>query len=269
MAKIKVNGDGKVQYEVSRALNFSLVSSPANGRKQVIAFQTCRDYVNDSIISFINHKVSTNGYWSPGKNAEIDLETLRILFTHSAGGEINEETLRKRMYSAKRIINMYENLTNWRERSVLSRVDHSCERIKCCWLMTGPGEWMKATHLVSMITLIFRVVISNGGFSKLENLDQVEKRFKELCTPGSSLWTDLGDYLPKSYKKFRMLMGYYDRLFGNFTHEQCNPPEYVHYWHDGGGIRSFCTFSTRVPRIDDNTKSAWRSWNNKTKNKKA
>ena len=257
MAKIKVDGDGHADYGVGNSISFSFVSSPADGRRQVKPLETCRDFMNDIMISFINNK---GGTWKGKQNAPIDLNTFRLLLAKHVPNRESEERLRKSMYTAKRIINMYETLAGWKQKSVLSRVEHSSAGIKHCWLLTGPGEWMKATHLVSMVTLIFRVVIERGGFDDCDTLDKVEERFKKLCDGHKEVWSDLGDYLPKSWLKYRILMKKYNDLFGKFTHQQCNPASAVNRWHDEGGIRSFCTLNTGVAEITARTKEVFSDW---------
>lgn len=261
MPRIKVDSNRYGSYGVGRKISFSLVSSPKDGRKQIREFMTCRDYINDCLISFFNIKSGRKGnsYWSKD-NAPVDPDNLRLIIAKTLGPNETEDSLRGRLYSAKRIINMYEDLGEFSSRSVLSRVDHSSGKVDLCWILTGPGEWMKASQLVSMVTLIFRVVVDNGGFEDFTTLDEVEERFKALCYKYHESWSDLGDFLPIAWPKFRMLMRYHNRLFISKPEGFWYPAEGVSMWHGPGGIRTLCSFKTEFSAIDKEMKKAWADW---------
>ena len=276
MALIKVDSDGQNKYATTGGISFAFVSAPEDGRKQVREFVSCRDYMNDCMIQYIhgrNDRKAQGFFWREDKNAPLDLDHLKLLFSLmpifiSKPEPVEKEPieiLRNRLYSAKRAINMYESLAGFKKKSVLTKVKVDDKKVPNCWMLTGPKEWMKSSHLVSMITLIFRVIVYEGGFEEFTTLNEVENRFEELCQGKKQLlgnFTDLGGYLPQSYKKFRMLMVKYDELFGRFAHEELNPRTRITSWHNEGGIRSFCTFSTGVKKIDDRTSKMWKTWQN-------
>jgi hypothetical protein len=262
MPRIKINANGHGHYGTGQRISFSLSSSPKDGRRQIREFMTCRDYINDCLISFftiMGGNKRGNDYWKKD-HAPVDSDNLRLIITKDLGPGETEESLRGRLYSAKRILNMYEEYAGFENRSVLSRADHSSDRIKYCWILTGPGEWMKASNLVSMVTLIFRVVVNSGGFEDFTTLDEVEARFKTLCYPNLKEWTDLGDLLPTAWPKFRMLMKYYDRLFRSKPLEFWYPQDCVTDWHGSGGIRTLCSFKVRDAAINKEMISAWKDW---------
>lgn len=259
MKRITVEGINKSGYDLNNRINFSLLSSPKNGRRQIRCFESCRDYINDCMISFYNYNgKDKRGRWDPETDAPLDINYTRLLIAKSTKNY--KETV-QRIYSAKRIINMYEDLTDWKRRSVLARVEHNDSNVKYCWALTGPGQWMKSSHLISMITLIFRVVDSNGDFEDMTTLDQVERRLKRLCELKGSL--DLDSYLPVILPKLRMLMVRYNELFGNFSYTECNPPEEINSWHNTGGIVSLCSEKTGVASIDNRFRKEYELWKEK------
>jgi hypothetical protein len=260
---IEVDGNGKSMYGASSRISFSLISSYQEGHKQLLGLETCRDYINDCLISFFNVKAGNLGthYWTK-LDPQVDTSQLYILMSKSLLPSETKDSLHEKMCSAKRIINMYEDLAGFKKRSVLKWAKHSNKNIKLCWVLTSPPEWLKSSHLVSMITLIFRVVIESKGFEGLKNINEVEERFNELCNENYKKYNDCGAYLPITWPKFRMLMEYYDEMFRSKTNDFWYPSSMVSGWHGNGGIVSLCRFSTNVDRIDNLTKSMWEMWNN-------
>lgn len=234
-------------FAPSTSIGFSLVSR--NGRL-VRVVSACRDYINDCVIAYLNqHKsISKSGSgigWCKERNATIDFNSLRLLISKGVSVGVTNEIIEARIFDAKRIINMYEELAGFSRRSKIKRV-----KLKGygCWLLIGPSQWMKSTHLISMVTLIFRVVSCHGGFNDCESLDHVEERFSKLCgscKDGTIKWTigsdDLIRLLPASWPKFRMFMELYPRMFGSKTKKFWNPEEGVGQWHGPGGIFSLST----------------------------
>lgn len=271
MARIKVDPRTYAGYGVGGRIAFSIISAPRHGRRMLRNFSSCRDFINDYIIQ--DYKFN--------KGVPVDRQYLRIIIARIPDNKLPEDELRSRMYAAKRIINMYENLAKWKRRSKLARVTfgkNADEKISHAWLLTGPSEWMKSTHLVSMVTLIFRVVVECGGFNDLETLEQVEAQFENYCTNYKKLFptspgnhynamnvTDLSVLLAPAWPKFRMLMEMYDALFRNVDHQHWNPAKMSSSWHSYGGIKSLCTFNIGVTELNAEIKGAWELWQKKKK----
>jgi hypothetical protein len=150
---------------------------------------------------------------------------------------------------------MYEELAKWPGRSKIRRVNHKQLGSKNMWILIGPARWMRATQLVSMVTLIFRVVTDHGGFGELDTIDKVEARFKELIDQykGNS-WGDLKRNLPPAYVKFRSIMTQYDELFWSRPKEFWYPHAGVGNWHGQGGIMSMCSGISTIPHIKETIK---------------
>ncbi len=261
---IKVDGNGKSIYDVSTKISFSLFSSQKEGRKQILSFDSCRDYINDCLISFFNvtSGLPGNSHWKE-TNPKVDTTRLRLLIAKKLLSNETKEELHNKLRAAKRIINMYEAIAGFKKRSVLRRVIHSNENIKHCWAFIGPPEWMKSSNLVSMITLIIRIVVESGKFEHLRNIREVENRFKELCFQHRGHYNDCGAYLSASWPKFRMLMEKYNELFRSKTTAFWYPSSMTSRWHSSGGIVSLCKFETCVDHIDDLMREACAEWEKK------
>lgn len=273
MSKIKIDNNNMDYYSsLYPRIGFSLVSAPRDGWKQIRGFAVCRDYINDCLVAAVNakhfNKGKGTGYWQKGTNPPVDFSYLRLLIIKDPAKEGDHEVDKRRIFAAKRIINMYEELAGFKRKSTIKKVEHSKEDVKNCWLLVGPSQWMKASQLVSMVTLIFRVVVTNGGFNDCNNLDQVEARFGELCKSAKTLksrfytpgFGDIKTLLPKSWPKFRALMVEYDTLFGNKPKEFWYPKAGVGNWHGQGGIYSLCTLSGSIPHIKAETKAAFKRY---------
>lgn len=251
-------------YGSPTQIAFSIVSSPADGRRQIKAFDACRDYINDCLISYFNRDEIKRGmyaYWKKGAHPPVDETALRLLISTSSKKETGEtlQTKKKNLFAAKRIINLYEELAGFERRSVIASVEHENSKVGDCWLVTAPSEWQKASNLVSMVTLIFRVVYNNGRAENLQNLEEVEQYFHGLCPKGGG-YGDLGSLLPASFPFYRMLMEEYNILFQERPLSFWYPKGFVGSWHGSGGIWSLCTAQTQVVSIDSlirGTKEKW------------
>lgn len=247
-------------YGIGSRITFALISSPESGRRQITDFSPCRDYINDCLIAYFNEKNNEfNSIWRSG-NTPVDTRYLRLAIVKNTNK--NKETdneVKNRIYSAKRIINMYEDLAEFPKKSVITKVGQKSNKGDKCWLLTGSKEWLKSSFLVSMVTFIFRIVVEHGGFENLTSIKEVENRFKELSISGTSSdnCCDTEKYLPVVYPKFRMLMLYYKDMFELKSTEFWYPMGRVRDWHTSGGIYSLCSFDTKDPGIDNLTRSNW------------
>lgn len=244
MKKITIDGRemGSEYGSSGGQISFTLVAGPGQGWKQVREFSTCRDFINDRIIVDYNNRRASSDF----HRGRVDKRYLRLLISASGKSKI---------FAAKRVINMYENLAGWKRKSTIKWVEHNSKSIGGCWMLTGPSKWMKSSHLVSMVTLIFRIVLDCGGFENLTTLDEVEARFSSICVDKvKGRYRDSYNILPSSWPMFRMLMTRYDAIFGNLKHTDANPPNMVNKWHGPGGIMSLCTFKTNVKILDSRMK---------------
>jgi hypothetical protein len=254
--------------------SFALVSSPKEGRKQMTQLFTCRDFINDSMLSF--YTSSHFGYNSENP-VKLDTEKLRLMI--AATGKVSDGEKKKKaqaVYAAKRVINIYERLAGFAPVSVVTRVNRFDEETKktltggAAWLLTGPPEWMRVSQLVSMITLIFRAIWRTDTLPKeeLKNIDDVNAFLGQIikeCGKGGyeSLLGEDRSYLPH-YPKYEMFMVKYKEIFGNLSIETLFPKG-ASGWHSNGGITSLSSNSTGIRVLDEKVKEAWKNWKEEKK----
>ncbi|RLF87248.1 hypothetical protein DRN34_02220 [Thermococci archaeon] len=262
--RIQIHGLNR-PYSLNSTINFAWVSSPAEGRRQVSEFHTCRDYINDDLLSFY----SQDDHRIPKEGVTIDTERFRLLIAIELSKD-NYEDWKQALYNAKNIINIYEELAGFSRTSVLTRVDYTyngktTDKVKYCWLLTGPKEWVRYSQLVSMVTLIFRAVTRYKNADGLETIEQVEDYWRKLIEEASNACSkfrhsDSIEYLPNCWRKFHMMMKWHDRIFtltGNQAHNEATN------WHSCGGINSLCSFKTHIDGIDQPMRKAWKEWQQK------
>lgn len=261
MAGIEVEPKQKqINYGVS-GVGFSFVSSKQKERKQVSQIYTCRDFLNDDMIGTLNK--ATNGHFLE----DLDFEKLRLLiFVGKATKDV--------VFKTKEILNMYENLGKI-PRSVISSVDSTGWKFQTrpagIYLLTGDKKWMHTSHLVSMITSLFRVCccyLPEEELLEVASLEDAEKLF-ELYYPTVEIspynvHIDKHIFTP-AWPKFRMMMEKYDDLFGRFSKEELMPANKVKSWHSCGGIMSLTTFTTKVETLDGNMRKYWEEWKKEKK----
>lgn len=260
MREYEIDGDGHCMYApIGNSIYFSIVSAPRDGSKQIRELASCRDYISDCIIAAANaHHYKdgqTTSLWKKGQNAPVDFGHLRLLIYRGGQHEpLPDKKMEERVFSAKRVLNMYEEFAGWPTRSKIRRVTHKHMESKCLWLLIGPARWMRATQLVSMVTLIFRVVTDYGGFEDLKDLDEVEAHFEHTIKENKqscNSWGDLGRNLPIAWPKFRTIMTQYDDLFWSKPKKFWYPYKGVGNWHGQGGIMSMCGGTSTIPHIKE------------------
>lgn len=226
--------------------SFALVSSPKQGRVQLMSPVSCRDFISDAIRDFFRIEIlkvqepGGNHYRYKKDGPTIDINKLRLLIT-------GEKDRKEKIFSGKRALELYEELAGWSKRSKITTVRHPISRHndgKAAWLLTGPKEWMSATHMVSVVTLIMRIAYGYGPL-KTENLDVLEKQFE-----GIAKRKDMGDagYLNPCWDKFRTIVTRYKEIFNE-------PPENLYpagmSIHSTGGVVSLCRLNTKLGGVDE------------------
>ena len=264
MARLKVYSNGFQPIYGLSGIAFAFVSTPDPERRQLTEFYTCRDYLNDRMREHYHIDDYHDDMLTAAESIRrIDTNNLRLLITKELKTKRARDEFRERLYAAKRIINIYEEIAGFEDKSVIARVDYDkTQRVKCCWQLFGPKEWMTYSQLLSMVTLILRTVTNVGGAGDIETIKDLNNYWKWVCKNGKEIYnhSDVRTYIPNCWKKFHMMMGTFDRIFTLPPNEAFPAPENHHNWHGCGGINALCTFSTNVGAIDSAMKRAWRSW---------
>lgn len=250
---IKVEGYKSTYSRKPQSVTFSLVSKTNEGRKQIMPFLTCRDHLNDALHSRM-HKNSCCVY-THGEDLPIDLDKLRLLIGRCFDNKESCEKFKENIFSAKRLLNLYEDTAGW-DRSKITTVNHSIIKYNA-WLLTGPKEWVSYPNLLSLITLIFRI-IGNYGPIKFSNNEEAEKWFYDLIndyemgrvkSPIFQYDSDLSNYLPKCWDKLHMIMKYHKEIFTEPAEKIFKSDMYI---HSAGGIVQLCLSNTSSTILDKN-----------------
>ena len=254
---LKIKGYGTDMYQSYRT-RFSLITNPDEGRKQVGSFLSCRDHVNDSLRNFVHKKLNSTIY-SYGSNPPIDMNKLRLLINKNFESADDREVFRSNIFSAKRLLNFYEKTAGWGQ-SKITTVNHSEFKYNV-WLITGPKEWLSYSNLISMITLLFRIIGQHGPieFSNNEDVERwfcnlMDKYQGEVRSGIYNLDGDLDNLLPYCWDKFYMIMKHNEEIFTQPI-EEAYPVRGE--FHGYGGISQLCKFNTLNKTLDANMKKVY------------
>lgn len=242
MAKIKVEGLGKSSvYDLAR-IAFSICSSPKLGRKQCLKFVVCKAFLHDATNTYFHG--GHNGYYRKGDYPDIDMNKLRLLIRKPDGE--SENKFKKKLYAAKRVVNFYENVANWKPSKIV-KADHSTN--KYVWLITGPEQWMHSPQLLSMVTLVLRFCTEHGPINFKTNKD-LEKIFKD--SSGSD-----AHYMSYCWDKLFLLMENYDEIFDGLEPKDLHTSSGV--GSHSNGIARLCQFESGSDKLNERFKKIYES----------
>ena len=213
---------------------FSMMSSPEDGRRQCFEFYSCRDYIHEMLGAHVGSKNMEHSDYEEDM-PPVDFTRLRLLVQY--GEKKTKDAFKEKLFSAKRILNHYEALAGWKQ-SVITTVKH--DKYKYVWLITGPGEWMAHPNLVSIVTLILRFAAANGP---IEFTDQasLDKAISKICKSKSKI--DVC-YMATVHNKLPVIIKNYDKIFNRGSLKAAYTNTSGHGNHPGGGIYSLCTYSS-------------------------
>jgi hypothetical protein len=243
----KYEKDGYSSYHIT----FSLVSSPADGRRQCFPAVSCRDYVNDALRAATLGIGGASPHYRPGVDPPIDLTRTRLLIVRDFRSKTEELTkYKEKLFSGKRIVNFYERMAGW-EPSRITSVNYgnftSAKSASAAWLLTGPPEWLKYSHLLSMVTLILRVATERVGEPlNFENEAELIELWKLIAKRNGAC--DYG-YIANCYKWFPIIMKKHKEIFTQGPEQAFNggPGGF----HGIGGINALCTLTTENKHLTE------------------
>jgi len=227
---------------------FALVSSPKDGRRQATNWFSCRDHINDVLIASANGQ--NHSYHTEATDPPFDYERLRLLIAA-------KEEAKPYIFTAKRILNIYEDLGKFSKKSVIVTVkglDNVDSGI--AWLLTGPKEWMLCSQLTSMVTLItricFRLKADLKGKKMPKDIKELNAFWKDAVSKskdGYASW-DVNTSLATGYLRWQVLIENFGEIFKDLTVKDLYPKSEVGCWHGPGGIYSLSTFSSNINKLD-------------------
>lgn len=198
---IRVEGQNNNSSDNYRntSMKFSLVTLKGDKRKQVLSGYTCREQFCHGIKDKID---------------QVDMERTRLLIIQDPS---DFTVFRDKLFTGKRMINAYEREAGWTPISKITTVKHSV--YPNAWLLTGPGEWMRAPQLMSILTFFLRLSSVHGPF-QTDTVAEAEKTMKslmasmkkgKLTTPS----TDLSHYMPKIWDSLSLIICNHEKIFGS------------------------------------------------------
>jgi len=234
---IYYNGPDENMY-VGCGTNMSFVSSPSDGRRQCTRFVSCRDYMHEMVRT---HVFKNNGYvsghYTYGENPPIDMEKFRLLVAINTekcsqyGPAKSKEDFKNRLFSAKRIINFYEEVAKF-DRTRITTANH--ETVKNTWLFTGPKEWMSHPALLSMATLIVKFSLKHEPI-EFSNKEDLEKLL--------SVANNYSNYMKSYYRKLYIVAKRHKDIFkGTIEDAYGVTPKNGGSYHANVGIVRLCCY---------------------------
>lgn len=230
----------------SESMYFALVSAgeeTKNGykvKKQISRFTPCRESFNDGVGQFI-HKTG-DIYICDSINDAMDRKYLRLLIAVKRNSPTKE-----RMFAAKHIINILEAESGW-PKSVITTVKHNDYKNNNYrfYLITGPEQWIRVPQMLSMVTLILRIVATSTydmKVLKVKNMKEVNALFKMLAKVQPNRGPD-NDYIGECRKHIIPLMKNIDHIFKGNT-DRFYLRQFDNGWAGYGGISSFLKCATK------------------------
>jgi hypothetical protein len=257
----------------------AFISRVINGKRyQITNKQTCRDYAHEFIrLEIMDRKkelknreqFASYGYIPTG-DKRLDINKLRLLICSNTSSvydreenliSIDQDELKERIFCAKRIINVYESHLDWPKTKVMKAVckdDNAKNQKLHCWYVSGPKNWMRNPHLLSLLTITFRLTIRYGTFD-FKTLEDIEKGFKSYSFNKNNHYTtdkliagELGRHIVK-------LINRYEEIFKDLNEEELYHinlnGKSLNNFHGSGGILSFFSATTGISELNVRVKS--------------
>jgi len=236
---------------LSNNILFSIATKKDGKRYKATRWSGCRDYVNDALIANVNGRNKYNGANSIKYN--IDFEKLRLLIDY------RQKDKKAAIFAAKKMINAYEKIAGFQEKSVISSVadvqSSSSEPEAQTCLITGPGEWLKCSQLTSLITLVTRIfwrvsdnVPKDMSFEDIKEINEFWR--KVVAGKFGTSCIDISSYA-SNYKRWGVLMENFAEVFNGLNSADLYPKDYVKTWHSSGGIVSLSNMQTQIKELDN------------------
>ena len=213
------------------SMNYAFVSNPADGRRQVSASMTCREYVNRTVWAAYNGE-STSQH-NPDQDPPFDFTRLRLLVCYDKG---ELEDFKRKLFNGKAALNLYEAINGWKS-STITTVVHST--YKNAWLLTGPQEWISQPQLLSLATWIMRLAAFKGPLNTT-SFDALEKSLFDLQQNQNDGSSDAKTYCSKFWNKSYILVKYYKQIFGDMDMADAWAPRNGDHFGIYSGFLSFC-----------------------------
>ena len=259
MSKIKIDpneyGSSIMSY---KSLQFSLLSAPKHGSKQVCSWSCCRDYLHDTYRGWLHPdsggaRTAMSVIRRRDDKSVPDIKKLRLLIAsldETPYGLSTQEAL----FVGKRMLNIYEEFLGF-SKSTITTVAYPLPKglfgkNVTVWLFSGSKEWIKSPHLLSIVTLILRVAYRLRKLpvfkdNSMQEVDEVLRDFHATSVQCSDT-----TYVKRVVAALPVVLAHHNELF---THPMSEAYERDAYnFHSRGGIVSLCDYNS--PLTDLNAK---------------
>lgn len=202
---------------------------------QVCGSTSCRDYLHDTIRTFLNNKTRTGAdghpYYPKLGDPDLCMDKLRLLIEIGS----KEKDSEKRMNRALKMINILEDLGEI-QKTTMSVVDLEKMQNKkgINFLFEGSKEYMYNPHLLSLLTLIIRFMYHNN----IEVTDE-NSLFNSHINAGKDKLL-----MESCHDIIHLILKNRKELFKDVEVKDLFPTSIGYSFHSQGGIQSLCSMKT-------------------------
>lgn len=210
---------------------FALVSPPRDGNRQCHQLVKCRDFLHDAVDAFLNKSSVRiySFYYKHNENPPVDMARMRMLVKKP--DDHSKEKFSEDMALARKLLNHYEEMAGWSKTKMFNVEGEPDFRF-----FRGPGNWMKAPHMISLYSLLIRLAAREIKFSNDEELQGEFKRIADSGNGNDAIYLrSCRDFLSPIIVNFSQLVK--RKAAENYSASS------KHSMHDHGGIVSLCSQS--------------------------
>ena len=184
---------------------FAYINKSEDGTRQLATnFMQCREYVSMAYHSFIKNE--NGAYHIFGSDFPLDMDTLRLLVMTSPS---SHDKMRENIFNAKAVLNIIENFFEFESTSKISTVKLENGNYKA-WLFTGPKEWLMCPQMLSIYTLVVRLL--SKVKIEADNFDAVEESFRRIAENADKIQGD-SYFLRNLWDKLYVLLKFRKEIF--------------------------------------------------------
>lgn len=235
MAKVKFNEFNNDLGEISQTINIKYAFLTEQN-EQTHPFVKCRDFLHDVLYAIHgNRAVGIYGFgYNTKTNPLIDLNNIRLLVTYQ-----NEKQAEEWSKKAINVLNIFEETFD--KKSIVEEVeDHKNMRV-----FIGSREWLSTPALLSLYTLLIRLVAHNleTHVPEINTMDDFIKACKMFVNSGRS--SNDRTYINSIHSYLADIIKYRKQLFKEVLQEDGWYSEYfkevpTHEVHSNRGIVALC-----------------------------
>jgi len=230
-------------------LKFAFVSRPKDGYKQCHGFVKCRDFLQDAVCAEFNgSEAAIYGFhYKAGVNPPMSLNKMRMLVKKVPSD--SDEIFEEQMSVAEKLLRHYEDMAGWSSKTMT----YGVKRRTNLRLFVSPKEWVKASHMISLYSLLIRLGAYGISFNNDEELqNEYSRLIKELAGKGKyeRYPIDIKYLLQIKPENINLIIQNTDKLI--FEKGAENYPKVdIYTMHNRSGVVSLCDSSHFSKKLVD------------------